>query len=54
MNLFTLVRFCYFGRCSNFISELFENCFIVGSLCYFAGSSGLIFEIYIKFGKHFQ
>ncbi len=37
MNLFTLVRFCYFGSCSNFISELFENCFIVGSHCYFAG-----------------
>lgn len=41
MNLFTLVRFCYFGSCSNFISELFENCFIVGSLCFFAGVTGL-------------
>ncbi len=41
MNLFTLVRFFYFGSCSNFISEFFENCFIVGSLCYFAGGTGL-------------
>lgn len=47
MNLFTLVRFCYFGSCSNFISELFENCFIVGSLCYFAGGVTGLYSRYV-------
>ena len=30
-----------FRSCLSFISELFENCLIVGFLCHIAGNSGL-------------